>query len=79
MTRNRDANTAYLYERATEQEYGPAMPDGPHVVQHRTSHRAGLLARAIVANHDDVPVTAHHVAPNTPRHPRGRSQSHPES
>jgi hypothetical protein len=65
MTRARDANTAYLYERTTEQEYDPTEHEGPHVLQRGTSQQAGLLAHAIIATRDDVPVTAHHVAANT--------------
>jgi ATP-dependent exoDNAse (exonuclease V) alpha subunit len=68
MTRARDANTAYLYERTTEPEYGPITPDGPHVLQRGTSQQACLLARAIIEAHDDVPVTAHQVAARAPRH-----------
>jgi ATP-dependent exoDNAse (exonuclease V) alpha subunit len=68
MTRARDANTAYLYERTTEHEYGPGQSEGPHVLQRGTNQQAGLLARAIVAMHDDVPVTAHQVAEATPHH-----------
>jgi conjugative relaxase-like TrwC/TraI family protein len=67
MTRSRDTNTAYIYERATEEEYGPAKVVGPQVLQRGTSHRAGLLARAIIDIHDDIPVTAHQVAASTPR------------
>jgi conjugative relaxase-like TrwC/TraI family protein len=66
MTRARDANTAYLYERATEQEYGPTPSEAPHVLHRGTSQQAGILVRAIIATHDDVPVTAHQVAANTP-------------
>ncbi len=65
MTRARDADTAYLYERATEQEYGPTSPDGPHVLQRGTSGQAALLARTVIDTHDDVPVTEHQVAANT--------------
>jgi conjugative relaxase-like TrwC/TraI family protein len=68
MTRARDANTAYLYERTTELEHGPTTPDGPHVLQRGTSGQAGQLARTIIESHDDVPVTAHQVAAATPRH-----------
>ena len=41
MTRGRDANTAYLYERATEQEYGLNQRSGPHVAapRHRSARR----------------------------------------
>ncbi|GAB7071515.1 MobF family relaxase [Mycolicibacterium hodleri] len=67
MTRARDANTAYLYERATEQEYRPTTDDGPHVLQRGTNFQAGQLARAIITIRDDVPVTAHQVAAHTPR------------
>jgi conjugative relaxase-like TrwC/TraI family protein len=66
MTRARDANTAYLYERPTEQEYGPVAADGPHPLHRGTSHQAGQLAHAVIAIHDDVPVTALNVAANTP-------------
>ena len=68
MTRARDANTAYLYERSTEQEYGPTTPDGPHVLRRGTGQQAGMLVRTIIDTHDDVPVTAHQVAATTPRH-----------
>jgi hypothetical protein len=68
MTRARDANTAYLYERTTEQEYGPTTPDGPHVLRRGTGQQAGMLVRTIIDTHDDVPVTAHQVAATTPRH-----------
>jgi hypothetical protein len=67
MTRGRDANTAYLYERSTEHEYGPT-PDGPHVARRGTSRQAGRLAQAIIDTHDDIPATAHQVAATTPRH-----------
>ncbi len=67
MTRARDANTAYLYERITEQEYGPLPVDSPHVMQRGgTSAQASLLASSIIEAHDDVPVTAHQVAAATP-------------
>jgi len=68
MTRARDANTAYLYERVSEQEYGPITPHGPHVMQRGSSQQAGLSARSIIDTRDDVPVTAHQVAANNPRH-----------
>ena len=67
MTRARDANTAYLYERTTEAEYGPAAAGGPHVMQRGTAHQAGKLAHAIITVHDDVSVTAHQIAAMTPR------------
>jgi ATP-dependent exoDNAse (exonuclease V) alpha subunit len=67
MTRARDANTAYLYERTTEQEYGPVTIDAPHVLQRGTNHQAKLLACAIVESNDGFPVTAHEVAATTPQ------------
>jgi sensor c-di-GMP phosphodiesterase-like protein len=67
MTRARDANTAYLYERDTESDYGPAESGDPLVLNRGTSLQTGRLVRAIIATHDDVPVTAHHVAATTPR------------
>ena len=67
MTRARDANTAYLYQRTTEQEYGPTTADGPYLLQRGTDHQAGQLAQAIIATHDDLPVTAHQIAARTPR------------
>ncbi|PXX09230.1 MobF family relaxase [Mycolicibacterium moriokaense] len=65
MTRGRETNSAYLYERATEQEYGLDPLPGSHVMNRGTAEKAGRLARAIVANHDR-PITAHEVAAQTP-------------
>ncbi|KAA0096888.1 AAA family ATPase [Mycolicibacterium sp. P1-18] len=66
MTRARDANTAYLYERTPEQEYGPATADAPHVLQRGTDQHASQFVRTIVAIHVDLPRTAHEVAAGTP-------------
>jgi hypothetical protein len=68
MTRARDANTAYFYERTIESEYSPATDGGPHVMQRGTAHQAAHLAHTIVTALDDVPVTAHQLAAGTPRH-----------
>ena len=65
MTRGRDTNTAYIYETATEQEYGLDPPPGAHAMCRGTAQHAGRLARAIIANHDQ-PITAHEVAAQTP-------------
>ena len=65
MTRGRDANTSYLYERTTEAGHSPATAGG-HVMQRGTENQAGKLAYAVVTTHDDVPVTAHHVASRSP-------------
>ena len=65
MTRGRETNGCYFYERATEQEYGVNPLPGAHVMCHGTAQRAGRLARAIIANHDQ-PITAYEVAAQTP-------------
>jgi ATP-dependent exoDNAse (exonuclease V) beta subunit len=65
MTRGRETNSAYIYERATEQEYGLDPLRGAHVMDRGTAEQAGRLARAMIANHDQ-PVTAHQVAAQTP-------------
>jgi ATP-dependent exoDNAse (exonuclease V) alpha subunit len=41
MTRARDANTAYLYDRTTEPEFDPTPADGPHVIaRHQSTGRS---------------------------------------
>jgi ATP-dependent exoDNAse (exonuclease V) alpha subunit len=65
MTRGREANSAYIYERATEPEYDLDPLPGAHVMDRGTAAQAGRLARAIIANHDQ-PITAHEVAAQTP-------------
>jgi conjugative relaxase-like TrwC/TraI family protein len=62
MTRGRDANTAYLYERATEHEHGGEQSDHVHAMQRGTAHQAGQLIRAITANHENELITAHETA-----------------
>ena len=64
MTRGRETNGAYIYETATEQEYGLDPLPGAHVMCRGTAQHAGRLARAITANHDQ-PITAHEVAAQT--------------
>ena len=66
MTRGRDTNTAYLYERTSEHEYGSAQPEGVHVMARGGSDQAGQLLRAIVANDRGHQITAHDVAAQTP-------------
>jgi hypothetical protein len=61
ITRGRETNTAYIYQRATEQEYGLGPLHGAHVMDRGTAFHAGRLARAIIANHDQ-PITADEVA-----------------
>jgi hypothetical protein len=65
ITRGRETNTAYIYRRAAEQEYGLDPLPGAHVMDRGTAFHAGRLARAIIANHDQ-PITAHEVAAQTP-------------
>jgi hypothetical protein len=64
ISRGRDANTAYLYQRATEHEYKEEPSEGAHVMQRGSGHHAGRLLRAIIAN-DEQPVTAHDIAQAT--------------
>ena len=91
MTRGRDTNTAYLYERiAGEGEHEHAQPTpGVHVARRGTGRDASQLVRAIIANHDEQARTAHDIAaethdrepaarpgPRPPRPPR-QSRGHP--
>ena len=65
LTRGRETNSAFIYERATEQEYGLDRLPGANVMKRSTAQHASRLARAIIANHD-LPVTAHDIAAQTP-------------
>jgi hypothetical protein len=50
MTRGRQSNNAYLYERATEaSEYSHNRPDGAHHLQRGDSHTAANMMRTILA------------------------------
>jgi len=63
MTRGRESNTAYLYERmASDGDHEHADVQGVHVMRRGTSRQAATLIRAIIANRDELPQTAHHVA-----------------
>ncbi|WP_110315421.1 MobF family relaxase [Mycolicibacterium moriokaense] len=67
MTRGRHANTAYLYERTIgDTEYGPQESGGTHLTSRGSSRDAADIVRAILANHDPTPVTAHDYAAQTP-------------
>jgi hypothetical protein len=67
MTRGRQANTAYLYERTVgEGEYGHQEPAGTYLTVRGSSRDAVDIVRAVLANHDDTPVTAHDYAEQTP-------------
>jgi type III secretion system FlhB-like substrate exporter len=65
MTRGRDTNTAYLYQRTTEQEYRHVSAEAPHIVNRGSGHYAATLLREIIAN-DEHPATAHDIAATTP-------------
>ena len=68
LTRGRDANTAYLYERIAEGDHEHAeQPDSLHVMRRGTSHDAAQLVRGIIATRDDRARTAHQVAASTDR------------
>jgi conjugative relaxase-like TrwC/TraI family protein len=64
MTRGRDTNTAYLYQRTTEQEYRYVSAEAPHVVNRGSGHYAATLLREIIGN-DERPATAHDIAATT--------------
>jgi hypothetical protein len=67
LTRGRDTNTAYLYERrAGETEHEYAEAPGVHVARRGTSRDAAQLVRAIIANHGEQARTAHDIAAETP-------------
>jgi conjugative relaxase-like TrwC/TraI family protein len=66
MTRGRETNSAYVYQRASEQEYSLDPLPGAHVMQHGTAQDAGRLARAIIANHNQLITTHEVVAAQTP-------------
>ena len=61
MTRGRHTNTAYLYERTAEHEYGQRPIDDSPVTRRGTHQHAVRLLRGIVA-HDDQSKTALSVA-----------------
>jgi len=68
MTRGRDTNTAYLYERiASEGGREHAQEPGLHVLRRGTRRDGAQLVCGIIANHDDRAHTAHDIAVNTDR------------
>jgi hypothetical protein len=67
MTRGRHTNTAHLYERSIgDSEYGHRESDGSHLTSRGTGRDAADIVRAILANHDQPPVTAHDYAAQSP-------------
>jgi hypothetical protein len=69
MTRGRESNRAYLYERiAGEGEHEHAeLAEGVHVARRGGSRQAAQLMRGIIANHDQQARTAHDIAEATDR------------
>ncbi|HZE17586.1 MAG TPA: helicase C-terminal domain-containing protein [Mycobacterium sp.] len=66
LTRGRDTNHAYLYERlAGETEHEHADEPGVRVLRRGTSRDAAQLVRTILASHDDQAVTAHDIVAAT--------------
>lgn len=67
MTRGRHTNTAHLYERTVGQsEYGHQQPEHTRLTSRGTSDDAAGLVRAVLANHDPTPITAHDYAAQSP-------------
>jgi hypothetical protein len=64
LTRGRDTNTAYLYQRTTEHEYQRESTEQDHVMDRGSGQHAARLLRGIIAN-DEHPATAHAVAATT--------------
>src|SRR5262249_22761608 len=63
LTRGRESNAAYLYERkAGETEHEHARPDGLHIACRGSGREAAQLVRAIIAARDEQAHTAHHIA-----------------
>jgi conjugative relaxase-like TrwC/TraI family protein len=61
MSRGRETNTAYLYERPTEQEYG-APPAAGSATWRGDSGDAAQTLRELIVNAEERPVTAHDIA-----------------
>jgi conjugative relaxase-like TrwC/TraI family protein len=64
VTRGRDANTAYLYQRTPEYEHQHVSAEDARIVNRGSSQHAATLLRGITAN-DEHPATAHDIAATT--------------
>jgi conjugative relaxase-like TrwC/TraI family protein len=67
LTRGRDSNQAYLYERIAgegDHEHAEQIP-GVHVARRGSGRDAAQLVRAIIATHDEQPRTAYDIAAET--------------
>jgi hypothetical protein len=63
LTRGRESNSAYIYERiGGEGEHEHRQPAGFHVLRRGTSRDAATLLRNIATNRDERPQTVHQVA-----------------
>ncbi|MFG1932230.1 hypothetical protein ACGFK1_16540 [Mycobacterium sp. NPDC048908] len=68
MTRGRESNAAYLYQRAAgEADHQHREGEDIHVARRGSSRDAAHLIRDIVGTHDDRPRTAHDVSVTTGR------------
>ena len=66
MTRGRDTNTAYLYDRPTEHEYPPVPDASAHRTWRADSSDAAHTLRNLIAHTDERPSTANEYAVRTP-------------
>jgi hypothetical protein len=66
MTRGRDTNTAYLYERPTEHEYQPGPDASAQPLWRADPDQAAQTLRKLIVHTDEQPVTAHDYATRTP-------------
>jgi conjugative relaxase-like TrwC/TraI family protein len=66
MTRGRDTNTAYLYQRPTEHEYQPGPDTSAHPLSRAASAEAAQTLRQLIAHTGEAPVTAHGYVTRTP-------------
>ena len=68
MTRGRESNTAYLYQRtAGEADHQHREREDIHVARRGSSRDAAHLLRDIIATHDERARTAHDVSAATER------------
>jgi conjugative relaxase-like TrwC/TraI family protein len=66
LTRGRDTNHVYLYERqAGETDHEHRDEPGVHVARRGTSAQAAHLVRTLIGNHDSQARTAHDIAAHT--------------
>lgn len=65
MTRGRNTNVAFIYERrSVDGEYGHEEPAGTHIAERGGSREAATLIQGILAN-DEPAITAHDYAAQT--------------